>query len=179
MTQGHRKGPRGEIEVAKLLKKWWAPIEPTARFKRTPLSGGWGDADTRGGFKVAGDICTTAKRWPFTVEVKRREGWKFGTFSAGRRSPIWGWWRQCIEQAAEEDRTPLLWVRKNRQPWLVLAPEALVVPILVRRHLIPDLVFFELARDIDDGDIRPAMVFGPKFLQVPASAWLPRRRRAA
>jgi len=172
------KGARGEIQVAKTLATWWGPIEE-ARFKRTPLSGGWGDADTRGGFKVAGDICTTAERWPFTVEVKRREGWTFGTFARGRRSPIWGWWRQCIEQAAEEDRIPLLWVRKNRQPWLVLAPERLLVPILVRQGLQPDLVFRTLSPGVDDGDIRPAMVLEPKFLALPPTAFLPGRRRKA
>lgn len=172
------KGARGEIQVAKLLATWWAPIEPDARFKRTPLSGGWGDADTRGGFKVAGDICTTASRWPFTVEVKRREGWTFGTFASGKRSPVWGWWRQCIEQAGEEERIPMLWVRKNRQPWLVLLPERLLVPILVRQDVKPDLVFRCLSPFVDDGGIRPAMVFGDKFLELPAKAWLPRRRRA-
>jgi len=176
VSQKH-KGARGEIQVAKDLATWWAQVEQGCKFKRTPLSGGWGDADTRGGFKVAGDICTTAERWPFTVEVKRREGWSFGTFARGRLSPVWGWWRQCIEQAAEEDRIPMLWFRKNRQPWLVLLPERLLVPILVRHQVQPDLVLRVLSPGVDDGDIRPAMVLGSKLLALPPTAWLPGRRR--
>lgn len=171
-----RKGSAAEIQVAKKLATWWSSVEPETKFKRTPLSGGWGDADTRGGFKVAGDICTTALRWPFTVEVKRREGWQFGTLAGGKRSPVWAWWRQCIDEAAEEDRIPMLWVKKNRKPWLVFLPERLLVPVLVRYDVQVDLVFKRLGRGVDDGDIRPAMVFAEKFLQTPANAWLKRAR---
>lgn len=174
-VDGRKKGSRAEIEVARLLGDWWGAFEPGMKFKRTPLSGGWGDADTRGGFKVAGDICTTSERWPFTVEVKRREGWSFGTLAKGRRSPVWAWWRQCIAEAAEENRTPMLWLRKNRQPWMVLLPERALATVLVRYKLKPDLVFRTLNRLVDDGGIRPAMVLGERFLSLPPTVWLPRR----
>jgi hypothetical protein len=175
--KSRRKGCTNEIKVARLLSEWWEQAEEGANFKRTPLSGGWGNADTRGGFKVAGDICTTSKIWPFTVEVKRREAWSFGSFSQGRTSPVWKWWRQCIDQAAEENRIPLLWMKQNRKPWIVLAPERLIVPLLIQFDLEPDVYFTRLSPKVDDGDIRPACVFGTKFLQIPPKAWLPSRRR--
>lgn len=180
MVQSRDKGSRAENQVSKLLAEWWQELEPASKFKRTPLSGGWGDADVRGGFKVAGDICTTAQFWPFTVEVKRREGWSFATFASGRRSPVWAWWRQCLAAAAEEDRIPLMFMRKNRQKWLVLAPERLLVPVLLRSLGVgPDLALGRLAPGVDDGDIRPAMVLAPAFLRVPPAAWLTRQQRAA
>lgn len=172
-----RKGANAEIEVAKMLGSWWSLIEE-AKFKRTPLSGGWGDADVRGGFKVAGDICTTAKHWPFTIEVKRRENWSFGAFAKGRRSPVWAWWRQCLDAAAEEDRVPLLWARKSGSPWLVLAPERLLVPILVRHGVVPDVRFLRLAPGVDYGDILPCCLLAPKFLSLPPLAFLSRAQRA-
>lgn len=177
-AKGHRKGPRGEIQVAKLLADWWHQIEPDARFKRTPMSGGWGgEAEVRGEFKVSGDICTTSKLWPFTIEVKRREGWSFGSFAAGRKSPVWSWWRQCLDAAAEEGRTPLLWMRHNRRPWLVCGPERLLVPLLVRHGQTPDVVFRKLSPAVDDGDIRPCVVLGTKFLELPPQAFLTRAQR--
>jgi hypothetical protein len=115
--------------------QWWQPIEPGSRFRRTPKSGGWATADVRGDFKASGDVMTTAKRWPFTTEVKRREGWSMHTLVAGRQSPVWEWWRQCCDEAAEEDRIPMLWLRKNRQPWLVLLPHDLVM----RLNVAPDI----------------------------------------
>lgn len=175
MVQGHLKGAKGERDVVGLLTQWWGQIEPDAQFKRTPKSGGWGNADVRGDMKVAGDICTTSPRWPFTVEVKRREKWSFGAFTEGRLSPVWKWWRQCITAAAEEDRIPLLWARKNRQPWIVLAPERLLVPLLVQRGLEPDVRFARLTSRVDDGDIRPVCIMATKFLALPPGDWLPKR----
>jgi len=181
-TQGagrRNKGAQGELEAARIITEWWRQIEPGCAFKRTPSSGGWGDKKVRGDFKVAGDLCTRAKHWPFTVEVKRREGWSFGTLAKGKLSPVWEWWRQCIEAAAEEDGVPMLWVRKNRQPWLVMLPERLIVPILTRHGLQPDVVFNRLSPQVDDGDIRPALVLASKLLELPPTVFLSRGQRAA
>lgn len=176
MTNGHSKGARGELEVVRLLTSWWHQLEPEAVFKRTPMSGGWATPETRSDFKVAGDICTTAKLWPFTIEVKRREAWSFGGFTSGKMSPVWKWWRQCIEQAAEEDRIPILWARKNGHPWIVLAPERLLVPIVVARNIELDVTLTTLSPRVDDGDIRPACLLGTKFLQIPPTDWVTKRR---
>jgi len=117
------KGSAAEIEIAKLIETWWRQLEPNCRVCRTPLSGGWGGKDLRAGFRASGDLMTTAKRFPFTVEVKRRENWTWKTLLAGKPSPVWGWWQQAIGQAAEVTDVqlePLLVWRKNREPWHVM-----------------------------------------------------------
>lgn len=120
---GRQKGAGAEREVAKLLEGWWASLEPGVRFVRVPLSGGWGTPALRPDFQASGDLATTARRFPWTVEVKRREGWSLKEFLAGRRSPVWGWWAQAERQAGECGKEPMLWFRANRQPWRVLVVE--------------------------------------------------------
>jgi hypothetical protein len=117
-----RKGSVGELEVAKVLQAWWRDLEPEAIFKRTPQSGGWAKADARGAFQTSGDIVTDAREFPFSVEVKRREGFKWEQLLKGSRSPAWAWWRQAQSQAAESNLVPMLWIRKNRQGWWVMVP---------------------------------------------------------
>jgi hypothetical protein len=119
MTNGRRKGSVAEREIASLLQLWWQHLEPECRFVRTPLSGGWGGPEVRAGFRASGDVMTTAQRFPFTVEVKRREV-SFREFLAGRPSPVWSWWRQAQEQAREQGGEPALFFRTNRTPWRLL-----------------------------------------------------------
>ncbi|MCH7846220.1 MAG: DUF91 domain-containing protein [Acidobacteria bacterium] len=66
------KGNKGEREVVKMLQPWWQKIERSCAFVRTPVSGGWGGPSLRSEFRASGDLMTTAKLWPFAVEVKRR-----------------------------------------------------------------------------------------------------------
>lgn len=121
---GRAKGKIAEREVAAMVAAWWAAVEPGCEFRSTPSSGGWATPQLRGHFKVAGDLTTTAKRWPFTVEVKRREAWNFANVSRGKASPVWSWWRQACKAADEESRVPILFLRKNsRTPeWFVILP---------------------------------------------------------
>jgi hypothetical protein len=120
-VQGRPKGNKAEIEIAKMFSAWWSAFEP-GDFVRTPLSGGWGGKDLRAGFKASGDIMTTAQQFPFTIEVKRREGWSWKTLVAGKKSPVWGYWRQALSQAKEMGGIPLLFFRRNREPWNVMLP---------------------------------------------------------
>lgn len=127
MTFGSRpKGSKAEIEIARDLQGWWSQLEPGCLFTRTPLSGGWGKPQHREGFKAGGDLMTTAERFSFAVEVKRREGWAWSTLAAGKASPVWGWWRQACQAADEMKNHPLLIFRKNRHPWFVFIPAELV-----------------------------------------------------
>lgn len=120
---GKQKGARGEREVVKLLKSWWAQVEPTAEFYRQPLSGGWGSLNVRGKLRACGDIGTTSETFCFTVEVKLRESWSPEALAAGHRSPVWRWWMQAVKAAKEEGNIPLLIFRKNRYPWHIIIPE--------------------------------------------------------
>ena len=118
---GRQKGSKAEREIAVLLAEWWSAVEPDAIWKRTPLSGGWADAGTRAGFNASGDLMTTAKHFPFCVEVKKREAWSVDAFMRSpKKSPVMAWWDQAIVQAAEMSKHPLLIFSKNRQPWRIL-----------------------------------------------------------
>lgn len=185
MTQGRPKGNKAEIEVAKILEPWWATWEPTARdgkpirFVRTPLSGGWGGPDIRGSFRAAGDLMTTAEKFPFAVEVKRREGWQWLPMLRGRRSPIWGYWRQAIAQAREMSCVPMLWFRKNREPWWVLLPNAVVLngypgKGIPTEYMDKKPVFWlrsEYAKGVDVEGVVPALLSAEQFLKVPPITW--------
>lgn len=111
------KGNGGENEVAKLIKPWWRTFEPDCQFVRTPKSGGWMHGP---GFDMCGDLMSNARYWPFSVEVKRQEGWSVRELFKGRASPVWGWWRQCQRDAEKTEREPMLWFRKNYRPWFVI-----------------------------------------------------------
>lgn len=122
MTQGRPKGVKAEREVAALLQEWWRQLEPECLFVRTPASGGWSQPKVRAEFRTSGDVMTTAKCFPFSVEVKRREGWRWSTLRAGKPSPVWAWWRQAQAQAREMGSEPMLWLRHSREPWMVMIP---------------------------------------------------------
>lgn len=114
------KGANAEREVCALVEAWWSELEPGCVYKRTPSSGGWATPAARAGFKTSGDVVTTARRWPFTVEVKRRENWAWKNVLAGKPSPVWGWWRQALAQGAECGMEPMLWLRRSNEPWSVM-----------------------------------------------------------
>lgn len=120
MTNGRAKGARGELEVAAIVTDWWERLEPGCRFKRTPGSGGWATPDVRKEFGTAGDLVTTAKRFPWSVEVKWRQNWTWKELLAGRRSPVWSWWGQALAQGEESGLEPMLWMRHTGEPWWML-----------------------------------------------------------
>ena len=118
------KGCVNEREVAGMLESWWQGVEPGCSFVRTPSSGGWSTPKVRAEFRASGDVMTTAKRFPFGVEVKRREGFVWSTVVAGKASPVWSWWMQTGKAALEQlESVPMLWMRRNGERWRVMLPE--------------------------------------------------------
>jgi hypothetical protein len=119
------KGANGELEVAKLLEPWWRQCEDGCHFRRTPGSGGWGrSSEVRAGFNASGDLSTDADLWPFCIEIKRREGWAWENVWLGKRSPVWGWWRQCQDAAKECGKLPMMFFRHNHEAWSVMLPDS-------------------------------------------------------
>lgn len=179
-----KKGSVAEREVAALLCPWWAKAEPKdaegkpIQFVRTPLSGGWGGPAVRAGFGAAGDLMTTAVRFPFCVEVKRRENWTLDTLVAGKASPVWGWWAQARRAAAEMGKEPLLIFRHNRRPWRAMISS----DFLPRYRLLtmPGTYMVEwlgylpsCALILRDSD-RPVMVMLDDLLLLEPKVFLPR-----
>ena len=122
-----RKGKSGEREVCKLLMLWWTPHYPGSVFVKTPGSGGWGGASrfhaqVKSDIRASGDVMTTLDAFPFSVEVKREQHWSPDRMLFGRPSPVWTWWIQAQTQACKDYLIPMLWFRRNREPWWVLLP---------------------------------------------------------
>lgn len=171
-VQGRPKGSKAEIEIAKRLKAWWSPFEP-AEFVRTPLSGGWGGKDLRAGFRASGDVMTTAQKFPFTIEVKRREGWSWTNLLAGKASPVWGYWKQAVGQAKEMGGIPLLFFRKNRELWSLMMPH--VAHIQAKNAYAPNditMAWFSGALVPYSAGCHPLVVTADWFFATPPSSWM-------
>lgn len=135
------KGSRAELEVARLCEQWWRRLEPDCVFRRTPASGGLrgvGGRHDAALFNMAGDLMTTAKRWPWTVEVKRRERFSVPNVLLGKPSPVWRWFEQCRRDAEAEGLQPMLWFRKSGDRWRVLLPTVDKLSEVRPQHLIRD-----------------------------------------
>lgn len=135
-----QKGAGGELEVARLIQPWWARVEPGVAFARTPGSGGWGKAPIKQGFEIFGDLMTTGVRFPFTVEVKRREEGSPRNFVQGKKTPVWGWWQQVQGDAALSKLEPVLFYRRNADRSL---PAKLRKPIWI---VVMRRAYFDLLR---------------------------------
>lgn len=98
----------------------------------------------------------TCKLFPFTLEVKRREGWSDRAFLLGStRGEVWSWWEQNQVAAADAGLRPMLWFRKRHggmqvlgvpRCWLVMI-ECAVYDRIRLRGMTPPLVRFETPRD--------------------------------
>lgn len=103
------KGAGFERKIASMLSDWWG-----VEFHRTPSSGGlhW-KQDNR----VHGDIVAPvdATDYPFCNECKKVEGWDFEQLIKGT-GEVTDWWLQCITDAREVKKVPLLTFSKNYSP---------------------------------------------------------------
>ncbi len=118
------KGSRAELDVAAMFSRWCGE-----EVRRTPLSGGWSSAR----FGVSADLVCANKAFPFSCEIKHREGWFLDDLVTGARKDhdksIVQWWAQCVRSCPKAklgikllfEKEPLLVFRRNRQPWLVMA----------------------------------------------------------
>lgn len=174
MTNGRQKGSRAEREVAGLVEGWWAAYEPGVRFVRTPLSGGWGAPAVRAEFKTSGDLMTTSRVFPFTIEVKKREAWCWETLAKGKPSPVWEWWRQAQTQALELQLVPLLWFTRNRRPWWVMLPHARAAMWKLPMRIVWTR---DALHGVHVGDLHPAVVDASAILGSEPTRFLTATRR--
>lgn len=113
-----RKGAAFERKVAKLFEQ-----ETGIRLTRTPLSGGWGKLQTKG------DLIPThpeedtifGHSVDLFIECKKVEGWSAHNFFMPNNDDflVEKWWEKACEQAAEEDKRPVLVLGQNFMPILV------------------------------------------------------------
>lgn len=113
-----KKGGRGEKLACELLKEWTGK-----KFARVPQSGGlhWKMPQT------CGDVVCLAEKhnFPFSVEVKNHKDLNFSHLLVkrvtGRKanntpSDIILFWEQCVRDAKEAKKTPLLLMRYDNLP---------------------------------------------------------------
>lgn len=158
------KGAANENAIRDLLTPWWHHVEAEVDgepvvFARTPGSGGHHRSKE---FDMAGDLMTNARLFPFAIEVKAREGWTFERFFHGFKSPVWGWWKQCVRDAEKTNRVPFLIFKKNRQPWMVLVPFDYISAIPGTK--CPDIVFDESVSEDRELPVHPCMYLASNFL---------------
>lgn len=109
------KGKRGEREVCKLLQEWWN--KDGVIFERTPQSGAW-DRNRR--FSMCGDIICNDPSFPYCVEVKFNEKFSLDQIFMNKgKGDFFKWWEQCIHQAQQIQKQPLLIVRKRFFSWFI------------------------------------------------------------
>lgn len=166
------KGSKAELEIAAKLQVWWRQLSPNAIFKRVPLSGGWGDANARAAFRSAGDVMTDCLKFPFTIEVKRREGWSWSTLLAGKASPVWGYWKQAVDQAREMGGIPLMFFRRNREDWSLMLPHH----ALIHSKLFPvgedvTMAWYTSVLERYAGGVHPIVVTAEWFFRSPPQTW--------
>lgn len=166
MVQSSAKGRRGEREVAGMCQNWWRKIDKKCEFKRTPLSGGWSTTTIRSHFRACGDIMTTSDNWPFTVEVKRREDWSLNNLFDGKPTAVWQWWIQSTDQANKEKQVPMLWLKRNRVPWLIMLP---VIFIDASSSPKPDVYWTRITlanNGVLYGKLLPAIYIADRILKI-------------
>lgn len=128
-VNGHRKGKRFELVVAKLLGSSLADT-PVA-FRRMPLQG-------RSLEKFEGDIIPNPdpsvpeaarvisslflKR--FLVDAKDRKKWSLEALVLSDKCEVWGWWEELLVRAGMNGKQPFLVVKYCGKVWGILQEEA-------------------------------------------------------
>ena len=104
-VNGRNKGAGFERKIAKDLTEWSGKT-----FERVFRSGGGA---------AKGDIAPAYHSWPFVAELKNRESWNHHELF-NNKGNIWKWWKKVCEEARDADKYPLLIIKKNRHPALVI-----------------------------------------------------------
>lgn len=130
------KGSNYERKICKLLTKWWdKPIY------RTPISGGshW-----------KGDGVTMDPDFPFHLECKNRQSWKFEDLFR-EKNEIMKYWKQCENDALESGKIPLLIFTKNYCPdFYMMSYEDILKIEDFSNHLVGKQLYFERVNEFGE-----------------------------
>jgi hypothetical protein len=129
---GKRKGGAFERDICKLLSLWLTRGKRTDLFWRSAMSGGRTTVARKRGELVRqfGDVCAVAEeghrltdRW--YIECKHVKVIGLVPFLLSGRGPLAQYWETAVVDAIRHGRRPMLIVRQNLLPTLVLihAPE--------------------------------------------------------
>lgn len=127
---GKSKGGGFEREVCKKLSKWISNGKEDDLFWRSAMSGGRATVQRKKGKilkRQAGDITATAPEGHiFTdywyVECKFYKTLNFQGFMFSQRGPLAEFWRKAKRDAKRYDRIPMMIVKENFSPVIVIVP---------------------------------------------------------
>jgi hypothetical protein len=107
MNRGNRsRGASNEAKAIKAFSKWWLKPDGTEyEWRRTPQSGG---SALKEGWDMAGDLCTTAPDWPWSVECKRDKNWELSQLLTGT-GRIHDFMKQATDDCPDH-RNPMLFL---------------------------------------------------------------------
>lgn len=117
-SKNKERGNRAERVIAKTLSRVLG-----IPFVRTPNSGAWGRAKTKG------DVVCIAEgyKFPFSIESKKTKRIQLELLL---KEPVWAdfrnWWKQACDAATQEERFPLLVISHNQTQPLVISHWAMV-----------------------------------------------------
>ncbi len=105
-----RKGAGFEVAVAKQFTEWLG-----YNVRRTPRSGAYGGE----GWKDMSSDLMFDFDFPYVVECKNRESWKLEHVLQGK-GEVWDWWEKLNGEAGSAGKAPMLILKKNHMPPLVM-----------------------------------------------------------
>ena len=126
---GGPKGSAFERKICRALSRWISGGKHEDLFWRTAMSGGRATLGKRKGLDIrqAGDICSVAPQGhAFTdlwfVECKCVRDLNFTSFLVNNKGLLAGFWKTACRQAKAHHRNPMLIVKENHCPILVITP---------------------------------------------------------
>jgi hypothetical protein len=132
---GKQKGAAFERQICERLSRWITNGKRKDCFWRSAMSGGRATVGTARGHamnRVAGDICSVSPEGHaltdrYYFELKHVKDSRLETFILHNKGPIAGWWRKAFKEAKKYGRAPVLIVKSNHYPiLLVTTPNCLL-----------------------------------------------------
>lgn len=125
-----RKGGSFERDVCERLSLWVSAGKQRDLFWRSAMSGGRSTVAAKKGVQLsrqAGDICAVAPEGhdltnKHYIECKHLRNIGLHLFLLEDKGPLARFWRTACKQAKHHARSPMMIVKENRLPTLVIAP---------------------------------------------------------
>jgi len=154
---GKTKGSAFERLVCKRLSMWLTRGERDDLFWRSAMSGG------RATLQLRDDILNPAQSGDLTaisqesyafaersfIECKHYRELGIARGFICRTGTLWGFWEIAVRDAERQGKQPILVVRQNRYPIIVIAREMLAIfghePLIVLPHWPAEVLLFDTA----------------------------------
>lgn len=134
---GKGKGSSYERLICKRLSLWITAGKKEDCFWRSAMSGGRATVAQRKGKEVrqAGDITAVSPEGHaltdvFYIELKHYKKLDIESFFLKGQGTLANFWRTAVKEARKHDRQPLMIVRQNRTPDLVLSRPSALSPLM-------------------------------------------------